>query len=164
MNRRDLGLADANLPLVAHWSASPISSRNRWPPVRWPTRRSARGRPRGLAYQRIAVVGEREQQGVERWQSAAQHGVGRARAQPGVVTGDDILARLDDLLARGVPLANMDTGRPLAEVRDRVLSANAGDRREFEAGIVPRALEGGLTPEQVLSRHPEMGKGFADSL
>jgi hypothetical protein len=43
----------------------------------------------------------------------------------GLVTGDDILDRLDDLLARGHPLADMETGRPLAEIRDRVLSANA---------------------------------------
>ncbi len=43
----------------------------------------------------------------------------------GVVTGDDILPRLDDFLARGIPLKDMDTGRPLADVRDRVLSANA---------------------------------------
>jgi len=43
----------------------------------------------------------------------------------GVVTGDDILSRLDDLLARGVELSNMDTGRPLAEIRDCVVSANA---------------------------------------
>ena len=43
----------------------------------------------------------------------------------GIVGGDDILARLDDLLARGIPLADMDTGRPLSDVRDRVVSANA---------------------------------------
>ena len=43
----------------------------------------------------------------------------------GVVTGDDLLPRLDDLVARGHVLANMDTGEPLATVRDRVLSANA---------------------------------------
>jgi hypothetical protein len=43
----------------------------------------------------------------------------------GVVSGDDILPRLDELLARGVDLRDMDSGRPLAEVRDRVLSANA---------------------------------------
>jgi hypothetical protein len=42
----------------------------------------------------------------------------------GVVTGDDILGRLDDLIEAGVPLANLDDGRPLAEIRDRVLSAN----------------------------------------
>ena len=43
----------------------------------------------------------------------------------GVVTGDDLLSRLDDLLARGHRLANLDTGRPLHEVRERVRSANA---------------------------------------
>ena len=43
----------------------------------------------------------------------------------GIVTGDDLLDRLDGLLARGHTLANLDTGRPLRDVRDRVLSANA---------------------------------------
>ena len=43
----------------------------------------------------------------------------------GVVTGDDLLPRLDDLLARGHALSHMDTGEPLDLVRDRVLSANA---------------------------------------
>ncbi|HXY68991.1 MAG TPA: acyclic terpene utilization AtuA family protein [Gemmatimonadales bacterium] len=43
----------------------------------------------------------------------------------GVVTGDDILARLDELLAKGIALADMDTGRPLSDVRGAVLSANA---------------------------------------
>src|SRR5688572_18018290 len=47
------------------------------------------------------------------------------RIRIGIVTGDDVLPRLDDLLARGHTLANMDTGEPLASVRDRVLSANA---------------------------------------
>jgi hypothetical protein len=41
-----------------------------------------------------------------------------------VVTGDDILDRIDELLAQGVTLANMDTGDPLSEVRSRLLSAN----------------------------------------
>jgi hypothetical protein len=43
----------------------------------------------------------------------------------GVVTGDDLLPRLDELIAGGHPLANMETGEPLSTVRDRVLSANA---------------------------------------
>lgn len=47
------------------------------------------------------------------------------KLQIGVVTGDDLLPRLDDLIARGHALANMDTGEPLTTVRDRVLSANA---------------------------------------
>src|SRR3982751_1638580 len=43
----------------------------------------------------------------------------------GVVTGDDLLPRLDELIADGHALANMETGEPLSTVRDRVLSANA---------------------------------------
>lgn len=42
----------------------------------------------------------------------------------GTVVGDDILDRLDELLRSGVPLANLDDGRPLAEIRDRVVAAN----------------------------------------
>jgi hypothetical protein len=43
----------------------------------------------------------------------------------GVVTGDNLLPRLDELIASGHPLKNMETGDPLSEIRDRVLSANA---------------------------------------
>lgn len=42
----------------------------------------------------------------------------------GVVTGDDILGRLDDLLARGIELRHMDTDTPLVDIRSRVLAAN----------------------------------------
>ena len=48
-----------------------------------------------------------------------------ARVKIGVVTGDDLLPRLDELIAAGHELRNMDTGESLAIVRDRVLSANA---------------------------------------
>jgi hypothetical protein len=41
------------------------------------------------------------------------------------VTGDNILPALDDLLARGIELKNMDTGEPLSAVRAHVQSANA---------------------------------------
>jgi hypothetical protein len=62
--------------------------------------------------------------------AAALRGVARERGadqavRVGVVTGDDLLPRLDELLAAGHTLANMDTGEPLASVRDRVLAANA---------------------------------------
>ncbi|MEO7823086.1 MAG: acyclic terpene utilization AtuA family protein [Gemmatimonadaceae bacterium] len=50
---------------------------------------------------------------------------GKAGLKIGVVTGDDLLARLDALMDAGQSLSNMDTGEPLATVRDRVLSANA---------------------------------------
>ena len=43
----------------------------------------------------------------------------------GVVTGDDLLPRLDELMASGHALTHMETGAPLSTVRDRVLSANA---------------------------------------
>ena len=43
----------------------------------------------------------------------------------GVVTGDDLLPRLDELLGSGHALTHMETGEPLSTVRDRVLSANA---------------------------------------
>ncbi|HEV8588994.1 MAG TPA: acyclic terpene utilization AtuA family protein [Pyrinomonadaceae bacterium] len=43
----------------------------------------------------------------------------------GIVTGDDILARVDDLLERGIELRNLDTGEGLAAVRDQIQSANA---------------------------------------
>jgi len=47
------------------------------------------------------------------------------RIRVGVVTGDDLTDRLPELIAAGHPLSNMDTGEPLAEVLDRVQSANA---------------------------------------
>ena len=42
----------------------------------------------------------------------------------GIVTGDDIMPRLDELLSRGIELRNMDTGEPLSTVRDSIQSAN----------------------------------------
>ena len=42
----------------------------------------------------------------------------------GIVTGDDIMGKLDELLDRGVELRNMDTGAPLSAVRERIQSAN----------------------------------------
>jgi hypothetical protein len=61
------------------------------------------------------------------------------RLKLGIVTGDDILPRLDELLEKGIALADMDTGRPLSEVRSRVLSANA----YLGAAPVVEALRGG---------------------
>jgi hypothetical protein len=57
-------------------------------------------------------------------QMAKKHDVSGA-VRIGVVTGDDLLPRLDELIAGGHPLANMESGEPLSAVRDRVLSANA---------------------------------------
>ena len=55
---------------------------------------------------------------------AAKHGAAGS-IKVGVVTGDDLLPRLDELMAAGHKLENMDTGEALDTVRDRVLSANA---------------------------------------
>lgn len=43
----------------------------------------------------------------------------------GIIEGDDVLTRIPSLLAQGHALANMDDGRPLSAVLDRLLSANA---------------------------------------
>jgi hypothetical protein len=43
----------------------------------------------------------------------------------GIVTGDDIMPRIDELLERGIELRNMDTDEPLSTVRERIQSANA---------------------------------------
>src|SRR2546423_397544 len=43
----------------------------------------------------------------------------------GIVTGDDIMSGLDELLSRGIELRNMDSGEPLVTGRDRIHSANA---------------------------------------
>jgi hypothetical protein len=50
---------------------------------------------------------------------------GLADRRVAVVAGDDLLPRLDELIAAGHALAHLDTGEPLAAVRDRVVSANA---------------------------------------
>ena len=42
-----------------------------------------------------------------------------------VVLGDDVFGRLDEFIAQGHEMRNMDTGEPLTSVRSRILSANA---------------------------------------
>jgi len=61
-------------------------------------------------------------------QAVAQvlHAAGyEGRVKVGVVSGDDIMPRLDELLERGVPFTNLDTGEPLSVIRNQVQSANA---------------------------------------
>ena len=78
----------------------------------------------------------------------------KGKLKIGVVSGDDLLDRLDGLLARGHALTNLDTGRPLRDVRDRVLSANAylgawpivdALRRGADIVITGRVTDTGLT-------------------
>ncbi len=57
----------------------------------------------------------------------------------GIVTGDDIMPRLDELLARGVEMRNMDNGATLDTVRDQIQSANV----YLGAAPLVEALNGG---------------------
>src|SRR5437660_1443913 len=72
----------------------------------------------------------------------------------GLVTGDDILDRIDNFLGRGIELRNMDTAEPLSSVRDRIQSANAylgaapivaGLNKGAQFVITGRATDTGLT-------------------
>jgi hypothetical protein len=72
----------------------------------------------------------------------------------GIVTGDDIMLRLDEFLAGGIELRSMDTGAPLATVRDRIQSANVylgawpmveALRQNAQIVITGRATDTGLT-------------------
>jgi acyclic terpene utilization AtuA family protein len=56
-------------------------------------------------------------------EAARRAGFG-GRIRIGVVSGDDIMDRLDDFISRGVELRNQETGEPLAGIRSRVQSAN----------------------------------------
>src|SRR5687767_14267317 len=72
----------------------------------------------------------------------------------GLVTGDDIMAKLDELLERGIELRNMDTGAELSTVRDKIQSANVylgaapmveALNRGAQIVITGRATDTGLT-------------------
>lgn len=57
--------------------------------------------------------------------SKALCAAGLAELPVGVVWGDDLLARLDELKAAGCTFENMDTGQPISELTAPVVSANA---------------------------------------
>ena len=72
----------------------------------------------------------------------------------GIVTGDDIMAKLDEMLGRGIELRNMDTGAELSSVRERIQSANVylgaapmveALNRGAQIVITGRATDTGLT-------------------
>ncbi len=75
--------------------------------------------PRGLGEKLVALA---KQQGID--------------ARVGVVTGDDLMHRLDELAPY---LSNMETGEGFERIRGRVAAANA----YFGAGPLAAALEGG---------------------
>jgi hypothetical protein len=55
--------------------------------------------------------------------SAAKAKLGGERVA--MVSGDDLIPRLDELIASGHTLNHLDTGQPLTAIRDKVVSANA---------------------------------------
>lgn len=57
----------------------------------------------------------------------------------GIVAGDDIMDRLDQLIDQGILLQNMEDGEPLSTIRDRVQSANV----YFGAAPIAEALDRG---------------------
>ncbi len=57
----------------------------------------------------------------------------------GVVLGDDILHRIDELISEGIHLKNMDTGESIFSIKDRLLSANV----YFGAEPIVNALKQG---------------------
>jgi len=72
----------------------------------------------------------------------------------GLVTGDDIMSRIDELLERGIELRNMDTSEPLSTVRASIQSANVylgawpmveALNRGAQVVITGRATDTGLT-------------------
>jgi hypothetical protein len=76
------------------------------------------------------------------------------RVKVGVITGDDLLPRLEELLGAGHELRNLDTGARLDEVLDSVQSANVylgawplveGLRRGADIVITGRVTDTGLT-------------------
>jgi hypothetical protein len=82
--------------------------------------------------------------------------------QVAVVSGDDLMERLDSLLAAGHELRNMETGEPLSSIRDRVQAANAyigaapiveALRREADVVITGRSTDTALTYAPLIFEH-----------
>ncbi|HEU5208731.1 MAG TPA: acyclic terpene utilization AtuA family protein [Longimicrobiales bacterium] len=76
------------------------------------------------------------------------------RLKVGVVSGDDIMERLEELVRAGHELRNMDDGRPLDDVLGRIQSANAyigaepiieALKREAQVVITGRSTDTALT-------------------
>ena len=86
----------------------------------------------------------------------------------GMITGDDILPRLDEFIEKGITINNMETGEPLAEIRDKVQSANVylgaqplveALERGAQIVIGGRLTDTGLTLAQLMH---EFGWTFED--
>jgi hypothetical protein len=100
-------------------------------------------------------------------ETAHELGLG-GQVKIGVVTGDDILDRLDEFTNKGIQINNMETGEPLAAIRERVQSANVylGASGLVEAlGKGAQIIVGGRLTDTGLTLAPlmhEFGWSFDD--
>ena len=91
-------------------------------------------------------------------QAAVELGL-QGKIKIGVVTGDDVLDKLDGWLADGVAINSMDTDEPLAAIRDKVQSANVylGAAPLVEAlGLGANIIVGGRLTDTGLTLAPLM--------
>jgi acyclic terpene utilization AtuA family protein len=91
---------------------------------------------RDIIDRRIRVVANAGGVNPEACRDAVAKALNRPGVKIGIVAGDNILDRLDDLIARGVQLKNLDTAEPLSSIRPRVQSANV----YFGAAAIAGAL------------------------
>jgi len=92
----------------------------------------------------------------------------QGKVKIGVVTGDDVLDKLDGWLADGITINSMDDGTPLAAIRDKIQSANVylGAGALVEAlGKGANIIVGGRLTDTGLTLAPlmhEFGWSFED--
>jgi hypothetical protein len=92
----------------------------------------------------------------------------QGKVRIGVITGDDILDKLDAFLEQGIVINSMDDSTPLSEIRDKVQSANVylGARPLVEAlGRGANIIVGGRLTDTGLTLAPlvhEFGWDFKD--
>jgi hypothetical protein len=94
----------------------------------------ARG-ARDIVDRKIRIVANAGGVNPEACRQAVAQALQHPKTKIAVVAGDNIIDRLDDMIARGVPLKNQETGEPLESIRQRVQSANVyfGGRAIAEA-------------------------------
>ncbi len=64
----------------------------------------------------------------------------------GVVTGDDVLAKIPGWIREGVDLDHIETGEPIATVADRLVSANVYLGARTDRRGAPRRRVGSCSP------------------
>jgi hypothetical protein len=92
-----------------------------------------------LLNRKIRVVANAGGENPDACRTAVAQALNHAGIKIGVVAGDDILESLDDMLAHGIEMRNLDTGEPVESIRPRVQSANV----YFGAAPIASALAQG---------------------